>query len=144
MLNFDPVHRQAQAARVKVLADGGDEAKSKMLMEIYSEQASTSALGSLNLALGFQGQGLDEYSLSCYRQALRLAPDSAKVNRQIGYYYLSKGDLVRGQEYLSRSFQLNPNQPEVAVLMVKLFLMVLRYLPNALLLIRFTLDFSQE
>lgn len=113
-LNFDPVHREAQAARVKVLADGGDEAKSNMLMEIYSEQASTSALGSLNLALGFQGQGLDEYALSCYQQALRLAPDSAKVNRQIGYYYLSKNDLVRGQEYLSRSFQLNPNQPEVA------------------------------
>jgi len=113
-LNFDPVHRQAQAARVKALLGEGDEAKSQMLAEIYSEQASTSAAGSLSLALAFQSQGLDEYALNCYQQALRLAPNSAKVNRQIGYYYLSKNELVRAQEYLSRSFQLNPNQPDVA------------------------------
>jgi len=43
-----------------------------------------------------------------------LAPNSAKINRQIGYYYLSKNDKNRAKDYLTRSFQLNPNQPEVA------------------------------
>jgi hypothetical protein len=32
----------------------------------------------------------------------------------MGYYYLSKNDKVRAKEYLVRSFQLDPNQPEVA------------------------------
>jgi len=113
-LNLEPVHRGAQAARVKVLMDGGDLAKAELLADIYMEQVSSSAVGALRLALAFQRQGLDEYALSCYRQALNLAPNSAKINRQIGYYYLSKNDMAQARSYLSRSFQLNPNQPEVA------------------------------
>ena len=113
-LRFDPAHREAQAAMVKVLADSGNTAKSDLSAEIYMNQASSSAAGSLRLALAFQKQALDEYALACYRQALHLAPNSAKINRQIGYYYLSRNDKVRAQDYLTRSFQLNPNQPEVA------------------------------
>jgi tetratricopeptide (TPR) repeat protein len=113
-LTFDPAHRQAQAARVKVLVGGGDTAKAKLLADEYIGRASISAAGSLQLALAFQEQGLDEYALECYQQALRMAPNSAKINRQIGYYYLSKGNKDVARDYLSRSFQLNPNQPEVA------------------------------
>ncbi len=113
-LSFDPVLREAQAARVKVLLDSGDKAKADILIDIYMGQVSSSAAGSLRLALAFQKQRLDEYALTCYQQALRLAPNSAKINRQIGYYYLSRNNKVQAQEYLSRSFQLNPNQPEVA------------------------------
>ncbi len=114
VLGFDPVNREAQAARVKVLLDSGDTATSAMSAEFYMNQASSSAIGSLKLAQAFQSHGLDEYALSCYSQALQLAPNSARVTRQIGYYYLSRNDKVRGQEYLSRSFQLDPLQPEVA------------------------------
>jgi tetratricopeptide (TPR) repeat protein len=113
-LNFDPTHREAQAARVKVLLNSGDTDRAELLADEYMGQASVSAAGSLRLALAFQRQALDEYALACYRQALRLAPNSAKINRQIGYYYLSKNDKARAQDYLTRSFQLNPNQPEVA------------------------------
>ena len=113
-LGFDPAHRDAQAARVKVLLAMGDKEKSELLAEIYTNQASNTAAGSLKLGLAFQNERLDEYALACYQQALRLAPNSAKINRQIGYYYLSKEDKVKGQDYLSRSFQLNPNQPDVA------------------------------
>jgi len=113
-LSFDPAHKQAQAARVKVLLEGGDATKAGLLADEYKGRASVSAAGSLQLALAFQRQGLDEYALDCYQQALRLAPNSAKINRQIGYYYLSKNDKDRAKDYLSRSFQLNPNQPEVA------------------------------
>ncbi|GAG09516.1 unnamed protein product, partial [marine sediment metagenome] len=102
------------AAMVKVLADSGDKAKAQLTADIYMNQVSSSAAGSLRLAVAFQKQEMDEYALACYRQALHLAPNSAKIHRQIGYYYLSKGDKVQAQEYLTRSFQLNPNQPEVA------------------------------
>ncbi len=113
-LSFDPAHRAAQAAMVKVLLDSGNTAKAKLSAEIYTNQVSGSAAGSLQLALGFQRQQLDEHALTCYQQALHLAPNSAKINRQIGYYHLSKGDGAVAQVYLSRSFQLNPNQPDVA------------------------------
>ena len=113
-LNYDPAHRQAQAARIKVLLQGGDMKKAELLADIYMEQAATSAAGALKLALAFQKQELDDYAMSCYNQALRLAPNSAKINRQIGYYYLSKNDIVQARDFLNRSFQLDNNQPEVA------------------------------
>ena len=114
VLNFDPVHRQAQAARVKMLIVGGDQAKAELLADEYLNQVSNFELASLNLALAFQKQLLDDYALAAYNLALRLAPNSAKINRQIGYYYLSKGEKIQAKDYLSRSFQLNPNQPDVA------------------------------
>lgn len=113
-LSFNPVHREAQAGIVKALFDGGNTGKSELSAEIYMNQVFASAEDSLWLGLAFQKQQMDDYALACYRQALHLAPNSAKINRQIGYYYLSKNDKIRAQDYLSRSFQLNPGQPEVA------------------------------
>jgi len=113
-LSFDPSHRGAQAARVKVLLASGDETTGQLLADEYIHQASVSAEQSLLLALAFQKEALDELALACYQQALRLAPNSAKINRQIGYYYLSKNDKAQAADYLTRSFHLNPNQPEVA------------------------------
>jgi tetratricopeptide (TPR) repeat protein len=113
-LSFDPVHRKAQAARVKVLLAIGDTVKSELLADEYMGQASVSPAESLKLGLAFQAQKLDDYALACYQQALHLAPTSAKINRQIGYYYLSRGDRELAKSYLSRSFQLDPLQSEVA------------------------------
>lgn len=113
-LNFNPVHREAQAARIKALMDGGDMTMAKLLADEYIRQASSFAEESLRLGLGFQEQTLDEYAMTCYQQALRLAPSSAKIHRQIGYYYLSRNNKEQALDYLTRSFQLNPNQPEVA------------------------------
>jgi len=113
-LSFDPVNRDAQAALVKVLKDGGNTAKSEATADVFTSQVVSSAEGSLRLGLAFQKQGLDDYALKCYNQALQLAPDSARINRQIGYYYLSKGDKSRAKDYLTRSFQLNSQQSDVA------------------------------
>jgi tetratricopeptide (TPR) repeat protein len=114
-LSFDPAHRPAQAARVKVLqATGDDERTAILLADEYMQQASVSAEQSLLLALAFQKEALDDYAVACYQQALKLAPNSAKIHRQIGYYYLSKNNTTQAIDYLTRSFQLNPNQPEVA------------------------------
>lgn len=113
-MSFDPAHRPAQAAMISALRASGDTAKAETTADVYISQVSGSAGESLRLALAFQKERLDDLALTCYQQALRLAPNSAKINRQIGYYYMSKQDLVRAKEYLYRSFQLNPNQPEVA------------------------------
>lgn len=114
-LRFDPVHRESQAAMVNMLADNGETAKSKQLAATYMSEVSSSAAGSRRLALAFQKQGLDQYALACYQQALSLEPDSAESYKLIGYYYLSKQDKVRAREYLSRSFELKRNQPDVAL-----------------------------
>ncbi|MDD5458531.1 MAG: hypothetical protein PHF37_03975 [Phycisphaerae bacterium] len=113
-ISFNPGHRGAQAGLVKVLGTTGNTEKSKITAELFIEQVKGSASGSLELAMGFQKHGLDDYALRTYKQALSLAPDSAKVNRQIGFYYLTKGNNEFGRDYLVRSFQLDPDQPEVA------------------------------
>ena len=113
-LGFNPVHRRAQAAMVKTLLAAGNDHKAKLMAEIYMNQAETSAEASLLLGRAFQKELLDEYALDCYQQALTLAPNSAVLHRQVGYYYLSKGDKVRAEENLKRSFQIDPYQAEVA------------------------------
>lgn len=114
-LQFDPVHRPTQAAMVKMFSSRGDKAKAQTYADMCIKQAGSSVNQSLQLGEAFQGQGLDEYALACYQQALGLSPDSADVNKHMGYYYLAKADKARAQEYLTRSFQANPNQPDVAL-----------------------------
>ena len=113
-LSFAPAHRPAQAAMVRVLQGSGNTGKAKVTADIYINQVSGSAEESLKLGIAFAKQQLDDYSLVCYQQALNLAPTSAKINRQICYYYLAKNDLIRAKEYLVRSFQLDSTQPDVA------------------------------
>ena len=113
-LSFDPVYHEAQAARVNVLLDSGDKAKATILADEYVTQASNSAAGSLQLGLAFQKEGLDDRALVCYKQALTLAPNSAKVNRQLGYYYLRKNQPEVAKKYLIDSFQLDNTQGDVA------------------------------
>jgi tetratricopeptide (TPR) repeat protein len=113
-LSFDPAHAEAQAATVKVFTESGDTAKAKTYADIYMNQVNSSANATHRLGLAFQRQLLDEYAFDCYMQALQLDPTSAKVHKQLGYYYLSKNDKVRAEDHLKRSFQLDPVQPEVA------------------------------
>jgi len=113
-LGFDPIHRRAQAGIVKSLLASNNRARASLAAEMYMNQASTSAESSLILGQAFQKEQLDEYAMACYRQALGLSPNAAAIHKQIGFYYLAKGDKVRAEEYLRRSFQLDPYQPEVA------------------------------
>lgn len=113
-LGFDPVHYKSQAAIVKALQDKGDGQRSRMIADLYMNQAAVSAEASMLLGKAFQGRQLDDYALACYQQALTLAPNSAVLFKQIGYYYLAKGDQVRAEENLRRSFQLDPYQSEIA------------------------------
>jgi Tfp pilus assembly protein PilF len=113
-LGFDPIHRRAQAAIVKTLLAANNQSRAQLAAEMYMNQAGTSAEASLLLGQAFQKEQLDDYALACYQQAMGLAPNAASIHKQIGYYYLAKGDRVRAEEYLRRSFQLDPYQAEVA------------------------------
>ena len=113
-LGFDPSYRDMQAVTVKSLKESNDPSRAQSTADIYIRQVGSSALESLRLGMAFQKQGLDDYALSCYRQSLSLYPNSARVNREIGYFYLLNNDNNHAKEYLVRSFQLNPKQREVA------------------------------
>lgn len=113
-LSFDPAHVEAQAAMVKMFLDSGNPAKSKSYADVYLSQVSSSATQSIRLAKAFQAEQLDTYALMCYQQALEVAPNLASVNKELAFYYLSKNDNDKAKEYLVRSFQLDPSQPEVA------------------------------
>ena len=113
-LRFAPVHWPAEAAIVKTLMSAGKEAEAKLSAERALNRAATSAEYSMLLGYAYQKESLDKYALECYRQALALAPDSAALHKQIGYYYLSKREMVRAEEYLRRSFELDPLQSEIA------------------------------
>ena len=123
-INYEPLHREAQAGRVKVLMLMGDSEQAQVSAEHYIDAASVTAAGSLRLAMGFQEQGLDELAMRCYRQALNLAPNSAKVHRQIGFYYLAKDNKEMAKEYLIRSFQLNAYQEDVGLALGRLGVVV--------------------
>jgi Tfp pilus assembly protein PilF len=113
-IGFEPAHHRAQAGLVKLLADSGKAERSKLTAEMYMNQARVSAKSSYLLGQAFQKELLDEYAISCYQQAMTLAPDSAAVHKRIGLYYLSKNDKVRAEEYFRRSFQIDPYQPDIS------------------------------
>ena len=113
-LSFDPAHAIAKAAMVKLFFDSGDNVKSKTYADVYMNQAAGSATQSLRLAMAFQEQQLEGYALSSYQQALNLAPDSAEVNKQMGFYYLSKGDRTRAKEHFIASYRSDNRQRDVA------------------------------
>ena len=113
-LRFDPSQRDMQAGTVKSIKDSGNAAGAKEAADRAIGQVSLSAAQSLGLAMALQKLSLDDYALTCYTQAIAIAPNSSRTNMKMGYYYLSKNDKQRAKEYLARSFQINPGQWDVA------------------------------
>jgi tetratricopeptide (TPR) repeat protein len=113
-LGFDPAHRAAQAGLVKMLIDQGEPAKAEQYANSYLRQGARFVSETLRLGWEFEKLGLNEYAERCFRQALERTPDSDEANKQAGFYYLGKGDSAKAKQYLLRSFELNPRQPDVA------------------------------
>lgn len=113
-IGFDPANRAAQAGLVKLYLDRGDPTKAEQFASSYILQASSSVRETLRLGWEFRQLKLDDYALRCFRQALDADQNSFEANKQIGFYYRDKGDTAKAKQYLLRSFELNPRQPEVA------------------------------
>jgi len=113
-LSFDPAHVQTQAAMVKLFLNSSHPTKGKSYADLYMNRVSTMPGQSLLLAKAFRNEQLDDYALMCYQQALRVAPDSARVNKELAFFYMQKGDQAKAKEYLVRSFQFDRSQPDVA------------------------------
>ncbi|HNS20430.1 MAG TPA: hypothetical protein PKH24_08015 [Sedimentisphaerales bacterium] len=114
-ISFDPAYKPAQAGKVKLFVDRGQTADAEQYANGYIRQAAAGGVTEmLRLGWEFEQVGLDVYALRCYRQAVDGAPDSPEANRQIGFYYVSKGDQAQAKQYLMRSFELDPRQPDVA------------------------------
>ena len=113
-ISFDPAFRAAQAGQIKMFVDRGETAKAEQYANSYIRDTASSVSEMLRLGWEFEQTGLDTYALRCYRQALDAAPDSPEANRQLGFYYVTKKDQAQAKQYLMRSFELNPRQPDVA------------------------------
>jgi len=113
-LRFDPAHRGAQAGLVKLLIDRKKTAESRAKATEFMGQVVESAGESVKLARALDAQGVDDYALASYQQALRLQPESAEIFRDLGYYHLKRKQNDIAKQYFTRSFQLNANQPDVA------------------------------
>ena len=111
---FDPSHRAVQAAIVKLLLDEKKETEAQSKAAAFMTQVDNSYDESLKLARAFKALNVDEYIMTSYQQVLRINPDSAEVYRDLGYYHLEKGDKDLAKSYLTKSFQLDSNQPDVA------------------------------
>ncbi len=123
-IGFDPAQRAAQAGLVKLYLDRGDPTKAEQFANSYIRQASSSVRETLRLGWEFRQLGMDDYALRCFRQALDADQNSFEANKQIGFYYRDKGDTAKAKQYLMRSFELNPRQPEVAGALGKLGVVV--------------------
>ncbi|MBW8015932.1 MAG: hypothetical protein FVQ82_07075 [Planctomycetes bacterium] len=106
--SYDPVNWESAAAIVKTLYQDGKKERAIAMAAKYIKQAGFSAASSLGMGKAFQYEMLDDEALASYNQALTIAPNSAVLNMQIGYFYREKNDLVRAEQYLRRSFELNP------------------------------------
>lgn len=113
-ISFQPGHKPAQAGLVKMYIDRGDTAKGEQFANSFLRQAAGSTTEVLRLAAEFQKLGMDEYAFRGLQQALAAAPNSFEANRDMGLYYLGKGDTAKAKQYLVRSFEINPRQPDVA------------------------------
>ncbi len=123
-IGFDPANKAAQAGLVKLFLDRGNPSKAEQFANVYIRQAAPSVRETLRLGWEFKQLKLDDYTLRCFRQALAADPNSDEANKQMGFYYFEKGDKAQAKQYLMRSFELNPRQPEVAGALGKLGVVV--------------------
>jgi Tfp pilus assembly protein PilF len=94
--------------------DRGQPAKAEQYANSYLRQATIAVKELLRLGWEFEQLNLDDYALRAFRQAIDAAPDSPQANKQIGFYYLGQGQEELAKQYLTRSIELNPRQPDVA------------------------------
>ena len=113
-LNFAPALRKAQVGLVRMLVDKGDHQAADRTANRFYRQLSGSPLEMADLAKAFAGGGLDQYALACFTEATKASPGSAPAFKELGLYWLAKNDTAKAKSCLTRSFELDPSQSDVA------------------------------
>jgi len=113
-IGFAPTFREAQAALVRAYQDSREPEKARTAAQMYIQQAAVSADALMALGRAFHREGLSEYALQAYTRAQSIDPNDYLIPKQLGYFYLRQGDRVRAETALRRSFELNPDQPDVS------------------------------
>jgi tetratricopeptide (TPR) repeat protein len=113
-LGFDSALRPAQAAYIKLTIQLEGEMAGQRLCAEYQRPLVSSAPEMIKLAKALGDEGLDTLSLGCFQRILTSRPNSAEANRQLAYFYLTRKNVEKAKLHFSRSFELNPNQPDVA------------------------------
>jgi len=113
-LGFDSALRPAQAAYIRLTSELEGEMAGQRLCAEYQRPLLSSVPEMIKLANALGDEGLDTLSLSCFQRILSIQPNSAEAHRQLGYFYLARKDNEKAKLHFSRSFEANPNQPDVA------------------------------
>ena len=113
-LNCDPGHRNSQAAYIKLFHKKGDLIKAQQYFSKYQRQLISSPDEMVKFAKVLGEEGLDQFALNCFNQALLLNPDSSDANKYLGYFYLYRNNNKLAKRYFTKSFKLNANQPDIA------------------------------
>ena len=113
-LSFDPGHRQAQAAFIKLIQLQNGDAKAEETFRQFQRLLLQSPSELIKLANALREEELDQFALDCYTKAIQLKPESAEAHRQLAYFYLGQDDKTNALKHFTRSFELNPHQPDVA------------------------------
>lgn len=113
-LSLDPSYRPAQAAYVHLTSKIQGELAAQRLCSEYQRPILASSKEMIKLAKALGDEGLDTLALGCFQRILSIDPGSAEANRQLGYFYLARNDSEKAKLYFSKSFELNPNQADVA------------------------------
>jgi len=113
-LGCDPAHRNTQAAYIKLFIVSHDSHKAAQLFTKYKKQLLSSPRQMCKLAKALGEEGLDEFSLNCFEQALVASPESAETHRQLGYFHSARGETQKALIHFQASIRLNPNQADIA------------------------------
>ena len=113
-LGIKPAHRKTQAAQIKMLTDQGKTHDAEQTIVRYQRQLWNAPIEMVSLGEALAQEDLHSHALACFNKAMSIAPHSAVVNKEIGFYHLRRQNAEQARDYLTRSFELNPNQPDVA------------------------------
>lgn len=111
---FAPMHLRTRAALVDVYRRRGLTGQAQQYARRQMQQVADQPKRAARLAQAFADEGLDDYAVRCYQQALQLNSQSTLLLNSFAQYYLEKGDREKAKEYYTRSFNIDPYQPEVA------------------------------
>jgi len=113
-INFAPGFRKAQVALVQLLLDKRDRKAADATVDRFLRQLANEPAAMVDLGKAFAGAGLGQYALACYTEASRVSPTSALAFKELGLYWKANKDPAKAKQHLTRSFELDPTQPDVA------------------------------